>query len=77
MFLDERGRVPSRTECFMNIRQHISTHLGRFFSVLLPGGPWHLGQFLAELCKAEPVAVCATKHQVMPRRDYLRGNRKA
>lgn len=50
----------------MNIGQHISTHLGRIFSVLLPGGCWRLGQFLAELCLAEPVAIRATKHQVMP-----------
>jgi hypothetical protein len=59
------------------IRQHISTHLGRLYSVLLPGGTWRLGQILAELCPAEPVAVRATKHQAMPCRDFIRSNRKA
>lgn len=61
----------------MNIRQHISTHLGRIYSVLLPGGTWQLGSFLAELCKVEPVAIRATKHQVMPCREFNRSHRKA
>ncbi len=62
----------------MNVtRQHISTHLGRVYSVLLPGGTWLLGQILAELCPAEPVAIRAMKHQAMPCRDFNRGNRKA
>jgi hypothetical protein len=61
----------------MNIRQHISTHLGRFISVLLPGGTWHLGTLYAEWCKAEPVALTATKPQAMPCRDFNRSNRNA
>ncbi|MFK7790202.1 MAG: hypothetical protein AB8C95_12015 [Phycisphaeraceae bacterium] len=65
----------------MNIRQHISTHLDRVYRVLLPGGTWlfspQLGQLLAELCKAEPVAIRATKHQAMPSCDFNRGHRKA
>lgn len=61
----------------MNLRQHISTHLDRVYRVLLPGGTWQLGQLLAELCKAEPVAIRATKHQAMPNRELNRGHRKA
>lgn len=62
----------------MNVtRQHISTHLERVYRVLLPGGSWQLGTFLAVFSQAEPVAARATKHQAMPCRDFIRGNRKA
>ena len=59
------------------IRQHISTHLQRVYRVVLPGGRWHLGEFLAERCQAEPVAIRATKHRAMPCRDFNRSPRKA
>ena len=59
------------------IRQHISTHLDRYLSDLLPGGHWHLGRFLAKWCPAEPVAIRATKHQVMPCCGFNRRTRKA
>lgn len=69
----------------MNHRQHISTHLNRVMRVLLPGGLSQLGQrssrLLAELCEAEPVAIRAMKHQVMPRcldaKPVYRRTRKA
>ncbi|MEM9346680.1 MAG: hypothetical protein AAGB26_08680 [Planctomycetota bacterium] len=62
----------------MNVnRQHISTHLQRVYRAVLPGGRWHLGELLAVLCQAEPVAIHATKCQAMPSRDFIRGTRKA
>jgi transposase len=67
----------------MNIRQHISNHLGRFFSVLLPGGTWHLREqlsrriadTLAEMCEAKRVAIRVTPPQAKPTRDTTRGER--
>lgn len=62
----------------MNPRQHpISTHLERFFSVLLPGGYWHIGQFFAKPCPAGHVAFTAMKPQAMRNRVDYRGNRIA
>ena len=61
----------------MNLRQHISTHLDRVYRVLLPGGTWQFGQFLAEFSKAELVAIRATKRPAMPNRELNRGHRKA
>ncbi len=77
-FLPSRACRPADWISLMNvIRQHISTHLDRYLSDLLPGGCWHLGRILAVLCPAEPVAICAMKHQVMPCRGFNRRTRKA
>ena len=61
----------------MNHRQHNSTHLQRLLSALLPGGFWHLGQFLADVCSAERVAIPATRVKAMRKRDINRGHRNA
>lgn len=66
----------------MNPRQPISTHLGRFCSVLLPGGYWHLGRLIesrvfAEPCPAGFVAVNAMKTQAMWKHVFVRDLRNA
>ena len=69
---------PFPPERFMKIiRQHISIHLQRVYRAVLPGGSWHLGEFFAEVCQAEPVAVRVTKRRAMPCRVLMRGDCKA
>lgn len=76
MVRDSNGQRAREMDSFMNTKQHITNCFQRFTSVVLLGGFWHLGSLIAELCKAEPVAIRAMK-PVMPCRHDDRGKRKA